>query len=241
MRYILFALLMSALVGCAGANTPPPTPTLPIPLGEVNFILPQAGTVYYSEVMTLFGTASDIPPSGFILRVFGNENRLITQTTVVPVDGNWSVEIPITDITTPEFVTVQAFSTDTSILAPYSNQTTALLSLLNLRPDGVYGTIFLPEVDAVMGGEEIPVSGTASGLFEGTLLVRMVDENDTLVTEQVLTLSAPSPFDEVPFNVSLLTNGYSGPATIIIGYTSAENGEFIELDRVSLMLSIVAG
>lgn len=238
--FVWIVFVVMGLGACSSAP-PPPTPTPePMLIGSVQIITPQMGTVYYTETVTIQGNAQDIPEGGFLLRIQGKDNQIIAENIVKPDGEFWSVTLPIVGNTTPQNIGIVALAPDPQVRQPYA-QTTAILSVWGQRPEGIFGTIFAPLADEVLGGEQIPLNGTVSGLFEGSLTITMTDNQETIVDQQTITVPAPSPFDEVPFSADLLTNGVTGPVTITIGYISADDGQLVILDSVSIMLSVVAG
>lgn len=227
----LLILLSLVLLGACTATTPQPTPP-PNLQGQVSIIAPLPGTVYYSEVLTIQGTVRDVGAQGFVVSVYNAKRQILASVIVVPPGETWSVMLPLTvDVLTT--LTIVTRSTNARVSDFYSSVDVGAAPLA-MRPAALYGTIFSPEPDEVVGGEQLLITGTISG--ETSAKVLLLDNQGKLLAEAPATFSMLSPVDEVPFRAEVITAGYAGPATLQLLGSSGQ-----VMDTVPVMISVVAG
>ncbi len=230
-------LYLMLLVACTPAV--PATPTALLPIGDVQIITPQTGSILYSPTLYISGTAVNVPASGFILRAISADDAVIAEITIVPDGENWSVELTHTRPTEPTEITLYALPVG-DVVGDY-DVVSIVLSLEDERPEGTFGMILAPFENDEMGGDVIPVYGTASGLFENTLIVVLEQPDGTLIQEQVITVNNPGIIDEVPWTAEIPTDDYTGAAVIRAYYQDANTGEKITIASVKVMLVFAAG
>lgn len=243
MKIILTCLLlMSALVACSPSAPPAsPTPSIPVPEGEVSILSPQSGVVIYAELMNITGTSSALPDEGFRLQIFTAEDEQIAETSVIPgEDGGWATEIRHNYTGEPTEITILSLPADPAIPGDY-DVSSAVLSSLEYRPEGSYAAILSPSEGNVIGGDQIQIVGNGSGLFENTLLLSLTSSAGDVLAEEIVTLNNPYFVDEVIWTADMEISGYTGPAVLRAYYQDAENGEEITLSSVNVMLSVAAG
>jgi hypothetical protein len=208
--------------------------------GEVDIVFPSNGTVIYAEAITVSGTMFGADQQTFTVELIDPDDAVIASADVQTQEGDWSVEIPHNYTGDPSEVTVRAVPSG-EVEGEYDSAT-ILLSNASLRPEGTFGTITAPLEGDVVGGDSILIEGTASGLFENTLIVEMVLPEGTVLAEQILTVNNPYFIDEVPWQAELaFSDDYTGPASIRAYYTSADEGSEIDLDQVGVMVEVAAG
>lgn len=239
------AAIMALLAACTPPNQAPQPTALPDVediQGTVDITFPQSGAIIYAETLYLTGTADNLPDEGFRLQVITDNDETLMETVVTPPDerDNWTTEVAHEYDGDPIQAQVLALPADSDITIEYDRETIVISSQDN-RPEGVFGSVTLPTDDATVGGDVIPVSGTASGLFENTLIVTLTASDGTQLDEEILTITNPYFIDEVNWSTELNTDDYTGPATVRAYYISAQDGEEITLDEVDVMLSMAAG
>jgi len=249
MRYLALVLTLLALSACSlgTGDTPPTTPIPPTETltGVVDIEYPLDGTVVYSEVLYVSGTASGIPGDEFALRAIGDNDEVIAQWTVqlqAADEGRWTVELvhnytgqhmEVSIIALPAGADFPVTSTyDTALI---------VLSHQSYRPADLRGSITSPADGAAVSGSAILVSGTASGIFENTFTVRLIDEDGNDINSEIMTIVNPYFIDEVPFSLELATNGYTGPAEIRAFTQSAADGSEILIGSVNITVTEEAG
>lgn len=238
----LFCLLLAAGMSAAcGPAVPAATqpPTLPPLTGEVSIETPAEASIIYSELLYISGTAQGLPDEGFLLVVLGMDDAVITETRITPAANQWSVEIPHGHTGDPTEITIVALPAAEGVVGAY-DQVTVALSALEFRPPGPYGFIFWPFEGDTVGGDLLPVAGTASGIFENTIIISL-EHNGSVLDEQIVTLSNPYFIDEVPWVTELATGSYTGPALIRLFIYDAQDGAQITLDSVEITISAAAG
>lgn len=221
--------IVLVLAACVPQAAPQLSPTAAV--GEVMIAVPAEGTVYYGNLVTVRGTARDLPPDGFDLRLLLNEESL-AQVRVVPIDGQWSALIPV-DARAVGVLTVQAESI--SVERVYATAMAVKGQAQDRPPAEVYGLIFSPAPDDVMGGEQIVVRGVASGVGEGALTLTLTDERGREVQQVRVLMPTLEPLDEVPFQAEMLTGNGAGRYTLTLRF------EGQALDEVTFFLGEIAG
>jgi hypothetical protein len=193
----------------------------------VSIDYPQDGTVIYSEQVSLSGTSAGV--GQFRIELVNPDNKVIAGETVTPgADGKWSLQLKHGYTGEPTEITVAARPANGG--DDYDERTIALAGA-QYRPQGTFGTILEPGEGGSAGGDQIPVSGTASGVFENTLTVEL-SGGGKVISQQNVTLVNPGMVDEVPWTVSLSTSGYTGPAQLLAYTTSAKDGSRVVLGEV---------
>ncbi|HEX2622065.1 MAG TPA: hypothetical protein VHL11_18035 [Phototrophicaceae bacterium] len=213
-RIIGYALLCSLLCAC-GVLNPGPTAT-PDPLdGKVALISPPAGSVIYASALYIAGTLADVPTKALLVRVVDDNQTVIAQARVDAISGDWSTELIHGYSGDPNPVTVQivpAIAPDAGVLA--SSQ--IVFAPLADRPEGTFVTIATPTDGTELGGDSIPVTGTASGIPENAFMVDLLDSSQQILAHQQITLAGRYPVDEIPWSTTLVPGDYIGNAIIRI-------------------------
>lgn len=234
-----FWLIFTLILLAACTPSVPAAPTVAAPVGDVQITTPQTGSILYSPTLYVAGSAANLPAGGFILRAISADDTVIGETTLIPDGENWSVELAHTRPTEPTEITLYALPIG-DVLGDY-DVVSIVLSTEDQRPDGVFGMILTPFENDEMGGDMLPIYGTASGLFENTLIIALEQPDGTLLQEQVITVNNPGIIDEVPWTAEIPTNDYTGAALIRAYYEDASTGEKITLASVTINIVFAAG
>lgn len=209
--------------------------------GDVDIVYPISGSIIYSEALWLQGTAENVPADGFMLQVIAPDDTVLAQSIVVPQDGQWQVELPHNYNGDPTEATIIAKSIDTSIAGDY-DIVSILISAASNRPEGVFGSIIVPSEGETVGGDTIYVSGRGSGFFENTIVVVLETADDAeQISNVIVTMHNPYFMDDMIWEAELPRNDFVGNAVIRGYYTNAESGEEVEVFRVNVVVSSVAG
>ncbi len=216
------------LAACSAQGAPLATATPAI--GTVSITLPTEGTVYYGDVVTVRGTAQDLPPDGFDLRLLlGDEQAALVR--VLPIGGEWSALVPLHAVEVG-ILTIQAESIFTERV--YA-AVTAVRGNPQERPAGVYGVILSPTSEDVPGGDQIMVRGVVSGVGEGALTLTLRDERGREVQQVRVLVPVLGALDEIPFQADLITGNGAGRFSLSLSLDDAV------LDEVTFLLGQVAG
>jgi hypothetical protein len=238
--FTTLALILLLLAACTSADSNAPT-SVPGLTGSVDLVYPLDGTTVYAEALSLRGTAQGLPNNTFTLEIVGVDDEIIARSSVVVTDGQWSVELPHSYTGEPIEVSIYAIPSDVDLTSELRYDTgTIILAGLSYRPEGIFGSITTPTVGNTVSGETISVSGTASGLFEGNMLLGMYSADGTEISRIVMTLEG-QPYDVVPWTADLSTNGYVGLAEIRAFYQQASDGKPVILSSVQVTVSATAG
>ena len=206
--------------------------------GDVRITFPQSGTVIYSEGLYVEGIASDVPDEGFILRAVLPDDSILVQTTIQPEDTTWSVEILHNYTGDPTQIILEAIPVNDSD-GFYSEQS-LIISQLEFRPEGTFGTLLSPIPDMSVGGDLIEIVGTASGIPDNTLTISLSERDGTPISELVYVIPSPYTIDEVLWIADMPVDGYTGLASISVTYVDDE-GETQTLGSADIVVSAVAG
>lgn len=245
---ILLINLIFLLAACAPTPTQSPeggivtlAPSTSQLQGNVDIVYPISGSIIYSEALYLQGTAENTPADGFMLQVIAPDDTVLAQSIVVPQEGQWSVELPHNYTGDPSEATIIAKAIPSDILGDY-DIVSILISSADNRPEGVFGSVITPTEGETVGGDSIFVSGRGSGFFENTfvLVLETADDAEEISTV-IVTMHNPYFMDDMIWEAELPRNEFTGNAVIRAYYTSAESGEEIEIFRVAVVVSSVAG
>jgi hypothetical protein len=237
----LLLLLVFALAGCTGGSPAAPTPTPPpsTSTGVVTITQPQSGAIIYGPTVYLAGTAENVPGNRFRLTAMTADDQPLFDTSIIVENGQWSYEAPNTRTGDPVELTISALPDKAS--GPDLDIVSIMLSNESQRPEGVFGSFTSPFDGDTVGGEVIPISGTASGLFEGNLNIGLEQPDGTVISGIVITVMNPGIMDEVPWQADMPTNGYRGPAVLRAYYHSAKDGSVVTLSTLSITVADAAG
>lgn len=224
----------------AAACTPTPSATQPTDTFEtfVTIESPRIGTVIYSGTIYVAGTTNESMNDAFQIEVITGNSDVIARSIVTPIDGQWDVQLPHAYTGDPTEITIIASVSDGETSAEL-DLASAVLSPIGNRPDGIYGWILQPANGDTAGGEQIPVFGVVSGPGMQEIIVTL-GMGDEEISRTSLAIDYPNKLDEIPWQLDLLTDNRTGPVQITLGYID-ENGTFIVLDEVELVLTAVAG
>jgi hypothetical protein len=233
-RPFLLILLMIALAGCSVGAAPTPTP-LP---GSVTIRHPQSGAFLYAPTLYFYGSGENLTGNQFRLTAVTASDETIVDTVITVENGTWSYEIANPNVGDPIEVAINALP---AAGGAELDSVSVVLATEAQRPEGVFGTIISPIEGETVGGESIPVSGTASGLFEGTMNLGLETPDGEEFSGIVITVENPGMMDEVPWQADLATNDYRGPAVLRAYYHSAKDGTVMTLATVPITISEAAG
>ena len=125
--------------------------------------------------------------------------------------------------------------------ADYDIVSIAISSPAN-RPEGVFGSILAPNAGDTVGGDSNYVSGRGSGFFENTFTLVLETADDAeLISSMLVTMHNPYFMDDMIWETELPRNDFVGNAVIRAFYTDAEIGAEVEIARVAVVVSTVAG
>lgn len=243
-RFTIILCLVGLIVACTPNDPTPATVVTTIPTdaplqGQVLIDAPTSGSILYSEVLYLEGTAQGLVDDTFMLRVVGVEGDTIAEATIRPEDGAWSTEIVHDYSGDPTEVTISARSAEATVRGDYDIVSVILSSLEN-RPEGTFGRITSPQAGGVIGGDSALVFGTASGIPDNTLTLTLQSSDGTPISERVLRLPSPYSVDDVAWTAELDTGDFTGAAVLTVSYLNAD-GEREILASTNVNISSVAG
>lgn len=237
MRSILAGLCLLLFAACVptGQVTVAPSPTATV-TGSVTIETPHEGTVIYSEVIYISGTAANVSDNQFDLVLIGPDEAVIASSTVQVSDGGtWEIELPHTYNDTPAEVIMTARARVAGINGDYDAVTIGLAGL-DYRPEDTFASVTFPPEGSTAGGEQFPVSGMVSGLTDQQLTVSLLAADGTALDSQTITIDHPYPLDDVPWTGELATAGYTGDATLQISTSDQQT-----LDSINIRIETTAG
>lgn len=244
MRFLSYPVLLGALLwasACAPALPENATPSAPpLAAGTVDIDTPQTGSIFYAEVLYLAGSAANLPPEGFRLRLVTADDTRLAETMVQPDDdGRWSLELRHGYSGDPIEVSILALPVAAQSPQEYALESVVISALAN-RPAGTFGRLLSPTAETRVGGDQIQVVGTASGVVDGTLSVQLQTPEGTLLTEETVHLQHPYPVDEILWQTDLPIGSYRGAARLVLLAQDAA-GERRVLDEIALTIGAAAG
>lgn len=237
---LVFMLLFIAACTPTPENNVTVTPSSEPLIGSVDITFPMSGAIIYSEVLYISGTASNVPSEGFQIELIAPDDSVIVETTIQPTDNAWVTEIVHEYTGDPTEMTVVAKSLNDNNPLDYDIES-IVLSTLEQRPDGQFGSILSPTEGTTVGGDSILISGRGSGLFENTFVLAIESADGERVVEMPFTLENPYFIDDVLWEAELPRNDYIGNASLIMFYQDAQDGNEVILDSIDIVISSVAG
>lgn len=243
MRHIAFFLILITLVACAPVQEGAVTimPTQASLEGNVNITHPISGSIIYTESLFLQGTASNIPAEGFRIQLIAPDDSILAETIVQSEGETWQVEIVHEYNGEPIETIIIARSLDNAVLEDYDIES-IVISSSEYRPEGTFGAIITPTSNTTVGGDQIPIIGRGSGFFEGTFILALEEADDGAeISQLVVTMFNPYFLDDMIWEVDLPTNGFTGHAVLRMFYHDAATGATIDIERIELVVSSIAG
>lgn len=208
--------------------------------GSVDITFPPSGSIIYAETIFLSGTAENIPEEGFQIQLIAPDDSIIAEASVQPDNDEWGIELVHNYTGDPSEVNIVAKSVDATLTLAYDIES-ILLSTMENRPDGTFGTINSPTDGVSVGGDSLLVSGHGSGFFENTFVLILETRDGELITEIPVTLSNPNFVDDMPWQAEISRGDFIGNARIRMVYQDMESGDMITVDSVDIVVSTVAG
>lgn len=242
-KFLVLLLTVFIAIGCSATPTEQGEVVAPTPaelIGFVDILFPVSGSIIYAETILLEGSATDLPDEGFELVLITPDDAIVAQTTLQPIGDTWSVELVPAYTGDPTELTVVARPVGGDDSRDYDIES-VLLSSLAQRPEGVFGSILVPQADASVGGDTIPISGRGSGFFENTFVLILEDSDGVVLSETPITMRNPYFVDEMPWEAEIPRNDYVGMATLRMVYQDAESGEMITIDSIEVEVTAIAG
>ena len=238
LRWISGWLAACLLVSCSDALPATPSLTQPQLQGVVDIVSPVTGWLIYSETITIQGTAQGIGAQGFRLRLLTADGQSLADMRLYPELETWQVTLAHAYAGEPTELSLIAEAPDRPSSDAYDIETLAIAGRQYRTETAVYGTFAGLEAGQLLGGEQIPLSGTLSGGQQDAVFVRLIPENAPAF-EQPLALVGIQPLDEVVWTLDMPTQGITGPVDLELVYRV--DGVEQVLDRLNLMLSEFAG
>ncbi len=204
---------------------------------QITFTYPQANTVVYAEALAIQGTMTGADSHTMLVELLAGTGQPIAQAQITTQE-TWQVEIPHAYDGAPADFTIRAITISEDTVTEHISQN-IIIADHRYRPDGIIGTIIFPTDDDPVGGTEIPVEGTASGIPNNTFTLIIIGADGAIITESTVLLNNPYLIDEVQWETTLLTEGYNGPATLQLIIGGLDNTMI--LDEVELFIGDAAG
>lgn len=198
-------LVMRALVGAGVIDTL-----------VVTLETPATGAVVYASTLSVSGRTEGV--ANAVLVVVEPVQPSVTFTgytdTAPVVDGRFTVQfIPAYD-GPPLEMAVRVYPSNDVERQNLKAEASFILASIAERPAGSYVDVLTPQPSDEVGGDEIGVSGRASGVVSGTLVVVLVDSNGAVLDTQNVVIPTANQLDDVPWMVGLKPAGAEGNAII---------------------------
>lgn len=182
---------------------------------------PAAGTVVYTSTLTVSGQTEGVASAVMVwVQPVQTTPTFTGYTDVAPVvDGRFSVQfIPAYDGPPLEMV-VRVYAMNDEQRATPKAESQFILASVAERPEGTYVDVLTPQTSDEVGGDEIGVSGRASGVPDETLIVTLTDSNGVTIDTQTIQLPVTNALDDVPWAVGLKPGATIGNAVIRVSGT----------------------
>jgi hypothetical protein len=201
--------------------------------GSAALLTPVDDSLIYASALAVTGTSDGVNQAGLLLTLADESGAVLSQATVAADQKTWAVELihGYAGDRLPVMLNLRAADDPTA--EPYATRSLTLAGFQH-RPEGAFIDVFDPAPGVEVGGDEIGVSGRASGVGQ-TFTVQLVGSDGTILSESLVTLSSPYAVDDVPWQASLPTSGVTGSALIVI------TADSVDTQRIPVVLSSSAG
>ncbi len=225
---------------------PPTVPPTVTPVAGQPFVVinaPVEGTTLNTAIpINIFGSGGALFEGNVVVQALdANDNVLAVlpttlNTTQVGGSGNWQVALTVNALagTTGRIVAFSTSAQDGSIVASDSvnvfygepDSTAAMLTIDAPVPDTVLDTI-----------TPISISGMGRGLFEGNVIVRLLDNLGNVLAEEPTTLTAADVGELGDWSLELELNDVEPgtPGTIFVYSTSPRDGALVARAAVNVV------
>jgi LysM repeat protein len=228
---LILLIWLAALIGTVNAQDGSPSITITAPANGA--VIADPGAIAVS------GTGTALPEGNVVVRALDAAGGILTEqaTTTDATEpegtGNWQVTLAVSvPPGTPG--RIYAFSTaaaDGSVIA----QASVSVTYGQVPQPAITITSIAPGAQVANDGP-IPVSGTATNLFEGGLVVRALDSAGNILDEQPTTASGAALGGTGPWEVELNVSVASGTTGRIYAFaTSARDGSIEAEASVSVI------
>jgi LysM repeat protein len=224
------SVLASASINVTYGQTRPTEPGLEITSPQDDAALNTAAPVSIS------GTGSGLFENTVNVRVLDNEgNVLAEQPALVNPQGNWSLSVNIPVTGTRGMIYAYSTSPDDGgvLLADAVNV------IFGPAQPGPFVTIDDPLPYTILDPEAVMVSGRGGGLFEGNVVVRLLDSAGNVLVEEPTTLNAAEVGGEGEWAVALSLDTAPGSRGMIEASSdSPEDGSIVALARIPVIFGL---
>lgn len=228
MKTILLLITLLLLTACTTSDEPGNTVTITYPTN---------GTVIYAEALTVQGTLQGDTELPIEIVLVNRDNQATIAEANTVAGSTWRVEMPLNYSGDPLQTELTIRSEDGATTYATSQ---LVIADLSFRPQGTFGTIVFPEGESTIGGDSVQIEGSASGIAENLLTIRLLNGEGLVIREQPLTIINPYFIDEVPWKVAIDLADVDDLAQIQLVSTD-ENGDEIILHEVNVTVETAAG
>ncbi len=201
MRNLFWACCIIGLFGCASQ------PTTDALSSSIAINYPHDTAIIYAELLYITGSVAH-PPQTLTLQLLDTEDNIVNEIAVTADESQWTVEFDHDYQGKPSEMTLRAIDPDTGSV---QDEVVLVVSSLDTRPDGVFGTILAPTNGSQVGGDSILVQGRVSGVE--SILIEVKGDEGTIDSQEIAATN-PYKIDDVLWQSELNLNGYIGQATL---------------------------
>jgi hypothetical protein len=220
---LLVMVIIGGIVGFLQDNRTVRTANLP---PQIALISPREGAIIYSEALHVRGTSTI--PTVFQVDLLVDD-QLIASGLSQPADQDWAVEIHHAYAGDPTEANLRVSDPQTGDVY---QEVVILLSQIAERPEGVWGVVMSPTTGADIGGDFVVVQGRVSGVFDETIIVKLMDDRQTIFDQHTITVHNPYHVDDMPFQVELAIHHTIGLAVVQVSFEQLAIEQTIAINLV---------
>ncbi len=233
--------LINVTFGLQAAPTPAPTQSIPgVPIeGEIEVLIntPVENQTFVLANPIVNGRVIGLSEGNIVVRVLDAESNVLAEETIAltPIsngDSSWQLSLPL-DVPLGTRATIFAYVPDPMLGGVVASD--AVNVVVGESTTDPFVTINDPLPYAILSIDEpLVITGYGARLFEGNVVVRLLDDEGGVLAETVTTVNSPNAGTggEGGWQVTLDVNAAAGTRGSVYAFsTSAQDGSIIAAAR----------
>lgn len=195
---------------------------------QVRLESPLNGAIIYADTLAVIGTTTH--PITLQAELWIDDQLLIGKTDDF-LAGEWDILLSHHYVGDPTEANLRLIAPETGDIY---QESVIVISHPSERPEGVWGRVIAPMVGADIGGDYVVVQGRISGIVDEVITVQLLDDRQTVLDQQTITVHNGYRIDDLPFQVEVAIKNVVGLALIHITFEQLELEETIPINLVGV-------
>lgn len=197
--------------------------TLPL---QVQVYSPLDSAIIYSDSLNILGTTTQ--PITLQADLWVDDKLISSHREDFPV-GEWSSSFHHAYEGDPTEANLRIVNSETGVVY---QEAVILLSQPSERPEGEFFRVVAPSVGMDIGGDYVVVQGRVSGFIDEVVTVQLLDDRQSILDQQTITVHNLNRIDDMPFRVELKINQWIGMAIVLVKFEQAGHEEIVPINLV---------